>query len=249
MDKRRWGGMVMRKILFCLLTASLLVTIPVLAACGTTPTTTTPTTTTPTTTTTTTEPGETLGGILERSAGISSVKYDIVITSPGKETQTIKVWVKGNKMRKEETTTQGETEIMLLDIDWDARTKYMYYPEQREYLAVSVPYAPAKSAMDEAQSIPDYAPTIIGHETLDGEACLVVKYTVVEYTAEVVTSKMWIWEQYGFPLRIETTTAEGKTIVEYKNIEFGDIPDSTFELPEGVGILDWDIWWAYPEGQ
>jgi outer membrane lipoprotein-sorting protein len=248
MDKRRGGGMVMRKILFCLLMISLLVTIPVLAACTdgtTTPTTTTPTTTTPTTTTTTTEPVETLGEILERSAGISSVKYDKVITSPGKETQTIKVWVKGNKMR-EETTTQGQTVITLLDMDWDARTMYVYNPEQRKDLAWSVTYVPAKSAMDEAQSIPDYAPTIIGHETLDGEVCLVVKYTVVEYTV-AVTSKMWIWEQYGFPLRIETTTAEGKTIIEYKNVEFGDIPDSTFELPEGVKIVDWMIYWAYPE--
>jgi len=239
--------MVMRKILFCLLTASLLVTIPVLAACtgGTTPT--TLTTTTPTTTTTTTEPGETLGEILGRSAGISSVKYDKVITSPGKETQTIKVWVKGNKMRKEETTTQGQI-ITLLDMDWDVRTKYLYYPEYKEYLAVSVPYAAAKSAMDEAQSIPDYNPTIIGHETFDGKVCLVVKYTVVEYTVEAVTSKVWIWEQYGFPLRIETITAEGKTIVEYKNIEFGDIPDSTFELPEGVTIVGLREWLGFREG-
>jgi len=33
-------------------------------------------------------------------------------------------------------------------------------------------------------------------------------------------------------------TAEGKTTIEYKNIEFVDIPDSMFELPEGVQITD-----------
>ncbi len=169
------------------------------------------------------------------------MKYDIVITSPGSDTQTTKVWVKGKKMRKEETTTWGQT-ITLLDMDWDARTMYMHYPEKWKDMVWKVTYVPAKSAMDEAQSILDYNTTIIGHETLDGEVCLIVKYTV-----EGLPSKMWIWEQYGFPIRVEMTTAEGKTIIEYKNIEFGDIPDSTFELPKGVRIMSPDIWWAYGE--
>jgi len=34
------------------------------------------------------------------------------------------------------------------------------------------------------------------------------------------------------------TTDEGMVIVEYKNIEFVDIPDSMFELPEGVEIME-----------
>jgi outer membrane lipoprotein-sorting protein len=49
---------------------------------------------------------------------------------------------------------------------------------------------------------------------------------------------MWIWEQYGFPIRVEMTTTEGTVIVEYKNIEFTDIPDIMFELPEGVEIME-----------
>jgi hypothetical protein len=36
---------------------------------------------------------------------------------------------------------------------------------------------------------------------------------------------------------VEATTTAGKTIVEYKNMEFVDIPDSTFELPPGVEII------------
>jgi hypothetical protein len=282
--------MVMKKILFCLLMASLLVAIPVLAACTcgttpattttpttttpttttpttttpttttpttttpttttptmttttpttttpttttpttTTPTTTTPTTTTPTTTTptTTTEPGETLGEILGRSAGINSVKYDMVMTYPGEPVMTMKMWIKGNKMRSE-TTAEGQTIITLLDMD--AQTIYIYYPDQN--MAMEMTYEPGESAMDEAQAITDYNPTILGHETLDGKVCL-----VVQYTAEGATVKMWLWEQYGFPIRVETTTSEGTAVVEYKNIEFGDITDTMFELPEGVEIMD-----------
>jgi outer membrane lipoprotein-sorting protein len=89
-----------------------------------------------------------------------------------------------------------------------------------------------KSATEEAESIPNYNPTILGTETIDGKVCLVVEYTVVE-----AATKAWIWEEHGFPIRVEVTTTEGTTTVEYKNIEFVDIPDSMFELPPGVQII------------
>ncbi len=233
------------KILFCLLMVCLLVAIPVLAACNggtpttttpttttpttttpttTTPTTTTPTTTTPTTTTPTTTPGETLEEILGRSTGFDSVKYDMLITSPGTPTMTTKVWMKNNKM-KTETTVEGETVVMLIDID--AQTMYMYFPEQN--MAMKMTFEMPESAIDEAQSIPDYNPVIIGTETMDGKVCL-----VIEYTIEGSTAKMWIWKEKGFPIRVEMTTTEGTVIMEYKNIDFSDIPDSEFELPAGV---------------
>jgi outer membrane lipoprotein-sorting protein len=152
----------------------------------------------------------------------------MVVTSPGGETTTTSIWVKNNKMRSE-MTTEGQTVVTLLDMD--AHTIYIYYPDQN--MAMEMTYEPSESAIDEAQSIPDYSPTILGHETLDGKVCL-----VVQYTAEGATVKTWLWEQYGFPIRVEMTTSEGTTVVEYKNIEFIDIPDSMFELPEGVEIME-----------
>jgi len=196
----------------------------------TTPTTPTePTTPAPPATTPEPAPGETLGEILGRAQGIASVKYDMVITSPGMPAVTQTVKVKGNKMRTE-MTMEGQTQIIL--IDFDARTMYMYMPE--ESMAMKVTFnPPAKSAVEEAQSVADYNPTVVGTETIDGKVCL-----VVEYTAEGATTKAWIWEEHGFPIRVEATTSEGTTIVEYKNIEFVDIPDSEFELPEGVQIIE-----------
>jgi len=156
------------------------------------------------------------------------VKYDMVMTSPGMPAMTIKIWIKGNKMRSE-TTAEGQTIITLLDMD--AHTMYLYYPDQN--MAMMMTYEPGETAMDEAQEITDYNPTIIGHETLDGKVCL-----VVEYSVEGETAKMWIWEEYGFPIKVEMTTSEGTVIIEYKNIEFTDIQDSMFELPEDVEIMD-----------
>ncbi len=222
-------------------TTPLTTTTPTTTPPTTTPPTTTPPTTTvpptttappttppPTTTLPTTTPGETLGEILGRAEGITSVKYDMLVTSPGVETITTKIWIKNNKMRME-MTVEGQLIVTLLDMD--AYTMYLYYPDQN--MAMKVTYEPTESAIEEAQSIPDYNPTIIGTETMDGKVCL-----VVEYTIEGQTVKLWIWKDKGFPIRVEMTTTEGKIVIEYKNIEFIDIPDSMFEVPEGVPITD-----------
>ena len=87
----------------------------------------------------------------------------------------------------------------------------------------------------DAQSIPDYEYQIIGTEILDGKECLVVEYTV---PAEQTTVKMWRWKEYGLPIRAEMTTSAGTTMAEYRNLDFGDIPDNMFELPAGVQMME-----------
>jgi len=153
----------------------------------------------------------------------------MVITSPGMPTMTQKMWVKQNKMRTE-MTQQGQTQVILVDID--AQTMYVYMPEQNIAMKVNFAQAP-KSATEEAGAILNYNPTVVGTETIDGKVCL-----VVEYTVEGTATKAWIWQEYGFPIRVEVTTTAGKTTVEYENIEFVDIPDSMFELPAGVQIIE-----------
>jgi outer membrane lipoprotein-sorting protein len=48
--------------------------------------------------------------------------------------------------------------------------------------------------------------------------------------------KTWVWKEHGLPIRMERPITEGKVIIEWKGIEFGEIPDSMFELPPGVQI-------------
>jgi outer membrane lipoprotein-sorting protein len=172
--------------------------------------------------------GEDLSEILGRGAGIASVKYDMVMTARGAPAMTTHWWVKQNKVRFE-TTEEGQTVIML--IDYDARIAYTYMPEQN--IAYQATFTAAtQSAIEQAQSIADFDYTVIGTDTVDGKVC-----TVVEYSIEQASVKMWIWKEHGFPIRIETTMAEDKTITEYKNIDFADIDDSMFELPAGVQII------------
>jgi len=175
--------------------------------------------------------GEDLSEILGLGTSITSMKYDMVITAPGTPTTvTQHCWVKGNKMRIE-MTEEGQTTILL--IDCDTRTGYAYMPEQN--MAYEAAFNPTiQSAVEEAQAIIDYDYNVIGTQTVDGKVCLVVEYT--EPTMQV-TVKLWIWKEHGFTIRTEMTTAEGKFITEFKNIDFADIDDSMFELPAGVQIV------------
>ncbi len=86
--------------------------------------------------------------------------------------------------------------------------------------------------MQDAESITNYNPKVVGTETIDGKACL-----VVEYSVSGAPTKMWLWQDYGFPLRVETKVPAGIKVVESSNIDFADIPDSMFELPPGVQVI------------
>lgn len=173
--------------------------------------------------------GDSLADILTLGSGITSVQYDSVVTSPGADTFTMHVWLKEDKIRTESETV-GETIVSIVDLD--AQVMYQYFPSQN--MAYKTSYTQGEStALTETQSISAYSPTVIGTQTLDGKECL-----VVEYSASGATVKTWIWKEHGFPIRVETTTAGGTAIVEYKNIEFGDIPDSMFEIPAGVQIIN-----------
>ncbi|MFH1483877.1 MAG: DUF4412 domain-containing protein [Chloroflexota bacterium] len=163
--------------------------------------------------------------IFAQAAGIVSVKYDMTITAPGTPTTTAKVWLEKNKMRTE-FTAEGQTVVQLVDMD--VRTMYMYIPA--ENMAMKMDFSQAPEAP--TQNIEEYKPVVIGTETLDGKVCL-----VVEYTDEGTKTKSWMWKEKGFPIRVEMATPEGTTVMEFKNIEFADIPDSMFELPAGVQIV------------
>lgn len=167
-----------------------------------------------------------MGEILGRTAGIASVRYDSVITAAGMPPMTQKVSLKKAKMRTE-LTAQGQAMVYLVDMD--AKTMYMYIPAQN--MAIKMDFS--KATEPATKSIEAYKPVVIGTETLGGKVCL-----VVEYTAEGVKTKSWIWKENGFPIRIEATTTAGEAVVENKNIEFVDIPDSMFQLPAGVQITE-----------
>lgn len=207
---------------------------------------------TPTTQTPTAPPGgELLSDLLGMAKGIDSAKYDVVMTSSGELTFTEKVWEKGNKMRREQTREEEGFLTMIAIIDKDEQEKYTYCPEKLGYPAMKFS-EPVELAIEKVVSIEDYNPTIVGTETVDGKFCTVVEYIssegspklwiirergVLKHVSPEGSARMWIWQKHGFPIRAEITTPEGALRTDWKNIEFVDIDNSMFELPDGLEII------------
>jgi outer membrane lipoprotein-sorting protein len=173
--------------------------------------------------------GEELSDVLGQGSGIDSVSYTMDISGPGMPSVTTRVWMEGDKFRTE-MSEQGQTVVYLAN--YDTGKVYMYMPDLNMAYEINMGQVNPPDYED-IQDIPDYDYHIIGTDTMDGKECL-----VVEYSYQGATVKSWIWKEHGFPVRVETTTPEGTMVIVYRNIDFGDIPDSMFELPPGVQIME-----------
>lgn len=174
-----------------------------------------------------------LAEILGNAAGITSLKYDMVATAPGETAVIMKIWRKENKMRME-GTFEGQSMIYL--IDTGKQLSYTYFPLENMAMQIDMSKAQktaGESPIEQSESVMDYNPVTVGTEALNGKTCL-----VTEYSTQTGNVKMWVWTKYGLPIKTETTTTKGINAVELKNIDFGSIPDSMFELPAGVQLME-----------
>ena len=127
-------------------------------------------------------------------------------------------------------TAEGKTMIIIVNLD--EQVSYIYNPEENIAMKMEVD-TDTQSAVEDVLSIQSRNPTVVGTETIDGKLC-----TVVEYVDPEGKVKTWLWQKQGLPVRMEVTTTEGISRTDWKNFEFGDIPDSMFELPAGVEIME-----------
>lgn len=158
--------------------------------------------------------------LLGKTAEIESMKYTMVMNAPGLPPDlTSEVWQKPGKMKYQTTAFGAVT--------------YTDYIAQQMCACIQ---GVGCDTMDFLQAPPDpilqseaitgYQPTVIGSETVNGKDCL-----VFEYTAQGVQQKWWVDKENGWPVKIEITSPQGTTLLEYTNVEFVDIPDSEFEFP------------------
>lgn len=198
----------------------------------TTPATTAPTTAPVTTTTpVTTQPQDSLEDILGGISGLDSVKYDMVVLPPEGGEFTTHIWIKGSKMRTE-SSVEGETVVMIMDQDLE--TMYMYMPQQNMAMKIAFDTSQVEdSVIDETEGITAHNPVTIGTETLDGKVCL-----VIEYSDGNVSARAWIWKDKGLPVQMIMTTPQGDSTIKYQNYDFGMIDDSLFSVPAGVEVVD-----------
>lgn len=168
-------------------------------------------------------PSGELSALLAKTADIKSVYFKMVMTAPGlPEDMTSEVWQKTGKT-KTVTNVMGQTAVTYTD--YDAQKMCTCFEATGTCMGMDFSQAP-DDPVEQAELIEQYQPTIIGSETINGKECL-----VFQWSADGVDTKWWVDKKSGWPLRIESTSPEGTTVIEYTDIEFVDIPDSEFVFP------------------
>ena len=196
-----------------------------------------------------------------RGEPLSTYKYTTVRLMDG-QTSTYKVWVKDGKSRMEITTSEagGEesTDIRISSDGYD----YIYDPEENKATkSPSSPggnpasrFVPFMDAFDKYYTVYDSDAAIlagmenecaadreclnvepVGHETIAGFDCVIIEETLKGGT----TNKVWLSLDKGWVVKLEMTTAELTATIESKEIDINPtIPDSVFDLPAGVEIIE-----------
>lgn len=202
------------------------------ALVGGTPSTPSAISTTPTAApTSTSTSGQTLADIYGKSHYTGDVQYDMVITAGGVSQQmvykvSIKAWTSSNtKVRYEipPLYSGGSTEVII----WDSGTRIQYdwYPDQN--IACQVPTGQGQENPE--GNATQIIPTYLGTDTVDSKLC-----DVYQYTFGSASTKVWIWRDKWFPIRMDTTTSGGTSTMEFQNIVFGTLSDSLFTIPSSV---------------
>lgn len=186
-----------------------------------------------------TEQSESIKAILQKANNIGDVYYEIDALSSTEvgsyftnHTSTMKVWQKTPYM-KTETTSGSLTSIMVYRPDgaysYNNKTQnYTKFLSLDNETQLKFFYEMANEMM-ESQTL-----KVLGTDTIDEKSVTIIKYTYNVSGIMPLSSKCWIWDEKGIPLRVETnsTVENFKTsmIMEYNNFVFEEIPESIFDV-------------------
>lgn len=150
------------------------------------------------------------------------------MTSPEGETITQVVKLEaGEPVRMK--IEQEEGWVMM---DMAEKVMYMYSPEAGGVLKMPMDGGEGAEEMPVigTENFETDVP-ILSSDTLDGVECWVVE-TLLEEKDEA--SKVWIDKEYGLLRQAQ----QGEEIVKFAYDKINAVPDSAFELPEGIEFMD-----------
>jgi len=173
------------------------------------------------------EPG-TLAEAVAVREGLQSYEMTIAIPDEKEITQLVKL--ENGELVGVKVIVAGD-EWMLMDKA--EGVIYAYSPELETVMKMAM-----EGGEDEGTEMPtidvdsfDADAAIVGSETIDGVDCWVVDTIVKEEGNE---AKVWVGKQDGLLRQAE---AEDK-VIKFTYDKINAVPDSEFELPEGIEILD-----------
>lgn len=184
------------------------------------------------------EPGEeaqsgqevTLDDLFGKARDIRGYSYDYVITDGGSQ-QTLegKMYVKGKKQRVEINSEEGQ---LIQIVDLETKKAYSYMPDQQTAFEIDMSQLEAPETPSDYVEQADTANAkYLGKEEVNGVQCH--KYSIENEASSVV---YWVHEEYGLPVKIETTLQDVVSTMDFKNLEVGDLEEGLFKLPDGVQV-------------
>jgi hypothetical protein len=173
-----------------------------------------------------------LEALLVRSVGIDGLHYRQVTNYPLWSYET-RVWLQGDWV-KTETMVDGQSLVLLVDT---ARGELLSY-DAAESTATRMRLGDGEASVPE--TLPDYVRGLNPAEWVPGEVTFLDGLRCRKFTREEArgATVLYLWEEYGLPLRVENVADGGFTVVEFKDLEVGLVPDDVFALPAGVEVTD-----------
>lgn len=175
-----------------------------------------------------------VAALLAKGKDLPGLSYDSVTTTAGMEPFATKVWVKEGNMRVEMVIPEGGGKMISIV---NASEGVVYSYSSDEQVAMKMPLEQSEvdttTPQDYSESMDAENMKYIKTETLDGRECVV--YEVADPDS---TGKVWIWKDYGIPVRVEAASEGEEMVMEFKNIQVSELDDSLFQLPAGVEVMD-----------
>ncbi len=175
----------------------------------------------------------TLEDIFTRSSAIDSLTFEWEMTGTDGFSSSGTQYIQGSNFRMD-ANVQGAGQATML-YKADTNEAWMVNLDQNTAMKLGT-YDAETESVNPLEPMSAYAEdmyNVVGQENIDGKRC-----TVMEVTDGTTYTKMWVWEEYGFPLKMEIVADGNQINYEYKNVSFDKIPDSVFEVPAGVQIMD-----------
>ena len=180
--------------------------------------------------------GEELSDLFAKGKELDEFYYEMKVSGLGEDDGLTRMYMKEGLMRIE-SEILGQSFMMIYSED------AFYTLDPQSKTAIKMPIGDEGNEDREVVTMDDFVEDLddenmvyVGKETINGISCHVVESKEQSSENQV---KMWLHEEYGIPMKIETTTGSDNVhVMEVTDFKTDSLSDDLFELPEGYQIID-----------
>ena len=177
---------------------------------------------------------EEIKALANKGKATKEMSYTLVMTGAGLSSES-KVWLKDNKL-KTDSTINGQRTITLFDLTSGETISYL--PDDKIATKLKIEEYQGQdniTPIDYVRELDSSNFTLAGTETVNGMECKVIAINTGE-----ASYKEWLSTEYGMVVKVEEEFNGQKVTVQFRNIKLGSgtVPDNTFNLPQGIEVID-----------